>query len=122
MRSRADELKRYYDPLDEGDGGGFTAQSASRPPSAGDRLRSPSSRPRPSAGDSGALPPSRATLPRKGTASGRSQRRRVDDDFDTPQTPSLRNRRDSQRRRNRNDYDDEVMGGIFGDEDDDGLL
>jgi len=87
----------------------FSSQSANRPPTSGTTSSSP-------------LPPPRANLTRKPTTDTRRRPNSIDDDFDSLQTPSLRDRRATNRRRNSNDYDDEVMGGIFGDDDGDDLI
>lgn len=136
LRSRAEKIKTQYDPfatpIDAPDDV-FGAQSATKSRPSSDRFTmQPGTRIRPSnsgtgTGSSSTLPPPRANLPRKTTTTNidslRQRRNRpVDDDFDSLNPPRLRDRRGTQRRRNTNEYDDEVMGGVFDDEGDDGGL
>ncbi len=126
LRLKAQALKQKYDPLGDDPEEGFTSQSA-KPRVSPDRFTSQSANraPRPpssGSGTSSTMPPPRANLTRKSTTDIARKRSSVDDDFDSLQTPSLRDRRGTRRRQNSNDYDDEVMGGVFEDDDDDGLI
>ncbi|MDX2077732.1 MAG: hypothetical protein SFZ02_14980 [bacterium] len=129
LRLRAQSLKQKYDPLGDDPEAGFSSQSA-KPRVSPDRFTSQSANraPRPpstssgSGGTSSTLPPPRANLTRRPSTDIARKRPSVDDDFDSLQTPSLRDRRGTRRRQNSNDYDDEVMGGVFDEDDDDGLI
>jgi hypothetical protein len=127
LRLRAQSLKQKYDPLGDDAEAGFTSQSAKSRVSP-DRFTSQSANraPRPpssgSSGTSSTMPPPRANLTRRPSTDIARKRPSVDDDFDSLQTPSLRDRRGTRRRQNSNDYDDEVMGGVFAEDDDDGLI
>lgn len=135
LRSRVEKVKSKYDPLatniDDSPDDVFRAQSVKPKPSADRFTMQPGTRVRPptsgGTGNTSPLPPPRANLPRKGTTSfdsleDRRNQSGIDDDFDSLNVPRLRDRRETQRRRNLNDYDDEVMGGVFDDDGDDGGL
>lgn len=144
LRSRADTIRRKSDPFANNqpqtdDDDVFTSQSV-KPRSSADRFSSQSAKhpssdrfntqsgnrpPRASTGSTSSnspLPPPKANLSRRPTSDVGKRRNSVDDDFDSLNVPSLRDRGSSRRRRDGNDYDDEVMGGVFADEDGDDLI
>lgn len=133
LRSRAEKIKSKYDPLlggvDDQADDVFGAQSAQSRPSfdrfstqSGTRIRPPTSG---GTGSPSPLPPPNISPTRKGATrfddlQNRRDRAGMDDDIDSLDVPRLRDRRRTQRRRNRSDYDDDMIGGVL--EDDDGGL
>jgi hypothetical protein len=144
LRSRADNIRGKNDPFadtqpqsDDDDDvfnaqsvksrssvDRFTSQSAKPPASTRFNTQSGNLPPRASkgSGSSSPLPPPKANLSRRPTSDLGNKRNSVDDDFDSLNVPSLRDRRPNRRRRDSNDYDDEIMGGVFADEDGDDLI
>lgn len=143
LRSRADSIRGKNDPFatnqppaDNDDdfsaqsvkprsaANKFTSQSAKPPASNRFNTQSSNQPPRTSTGSisSSPLPPPKANLSRRPTSDIGGKRNPIDDDFDSLNTPSLRDRRSNRRRRDSNDYDDEIMGGVFADEDGDDLI